>query len=276
MDRNNIAPEDRPAVLQQMMPMLDYQSKMQLAQAQEQDRLSRERETTEYHRASLDQRAGTSEAGGWTMVTGQDGKNWRLNTRTGEAVPVQLGGQDASGVTKTGAKFTPGAGASDVTDYGQPLKNTTQEAMAQAIAEGRAAPIPSGSRVKGGPETMARFPDQPRLRRERLRDKGRGRKILVNSKGGGLVNTINTAYSHVGNLLATSAELKNVACQLGTTSRTVGGRGWRDCTETVGAQKAIVAGEVVKRSWAQAAARLKTARRFSAVRRGQHPPAMPA
>ncbi|SIT35295.1 hypothetical protein BN2475_40101 [Paraburkholderia ribeironis] len=248
MEKNNIAPEDRPAVLQQMMPMLDYQSKQQLAAAQEQDRRARERETAEYRRASLDARADSSAAGGWTLVTEASGKNYRLNTRTGEAVPVELGGAPASGLTKTGSRFTPGVGAGDVTDYGKPLTNTTWESNAQAIASGSMAPIPLSSRAKGAQEIMARVTQlNPDYDAKDYGTKAAAEKYWATGKGGQQVNTINTAFSHVGNLQETSRELKNggVPAWNAFANRIADAAG-QPAPRDFGAQKAIVAGEVVK------------------------------
>jgi hypothetical protein len=248
MDRNGIAPADRPAVLAQMAPLLDYQSKQQLAMAQEQDRQARERETEAYHHASLDTRADTSAASGWTLVTDSSGKNYRLNTRTGEAAPVELGGAPASGVTKTGAKFTPGVGASDVTDYGQPLKNTTWESNAQAIAEGRAAPIPLSSRAKGAQETMARVMQiNPDYDAKDYGTKATAEKYWATGKGGQQVNSVNTAFSHLGNLQEAGKALQNGGAPAWNAfANRVATEAGMPAPTNFEAQKEVVSDEVVK------------------------------
>ena len=248
MDQKGIDLADRPAVLEQMKWVLDAQAQQQLAAAKEQDRQRAEAETQAYHHASLNQRADTSDNAGWQLMTDSSGKNYRYNARTNEMQPVSMpGGTDASGLTKTGGK-PPGASGADGTDYSQPLKNSGQEAQAQAIQDGRAPPI-ANPRTPAQQAVMGRvYANNPDFDAKDYGTHTNGLKYwLGNGQGAKNLIAQNTSFSHLGTLQDMSASLKSggLPAWNAVVNRITTANGQPEVTDFEAGKK-IVGDEVVK------------------------------
>jgi hypothetical protein len=140
-----------------------------------------------------------------------------------------------------------GGGAAPAT-LDKALPNATWESDAQAIASGRMAPIPLSSRAKGAQEIMARVSAiNPEYDAKDYGTQSTANKYWSTGKGGQQVNTINTAFSHVGNLQNTSKELQNGGVPAWNAfANHVANASGQPAPKDFNAQKAIVAGEVVK------------------------------